>query len=82
MHTISKAIEINGIVNEQHQLFFEEPLTHIPSGKVRVILMFENEDEITEKEWLASALRNPVFEFLKDEREDIYTLLDAKPLDA
>ena len=82
MHTISKVIEVNGIVNEQHQLFFEEPLTEIPSGKVRVFLMFENENEISEKEWLASAMRNPAFDFLRDEREDIYTLLDGRPLSA
>lgn len=36
-------------------------------------------DEITEQEWLKAASSNPVFDFLKDPEEDIYTLSDGKP---
>jgi tetratricopeptide (TPR) repeat protein len=37
------------------------------------------EGEIDEYEWLHAAATNPVFDFLKDPEEDIYTLADGKP---
>lgn len=36
-------------------------------------------EEIDEQEWLQAAANNPVFDFLKDPEEDIYTLADGKP---
>ena len=35
--------------------------------------------EITEREWLRAAMKNPTFDFLHDPEEDIYTLSDGKP---
>ncbi|MEI1373461.1 tetratricopeptide repeat protein [Nostoc sp. UHCC 0926] len=40
---------------------------------------WEDEEEIDEQEWLKAAASNPVFDFLKDPEEDIYTLADGKP---
>lgn len=37
------------------------------------------DEEINEQEWLHAAATNPVFDFLKDPEEDIYTLTDGKP---
>jgi tetratricopeptide (TPR) repeat protein len=37
------------------------------------------EEDIDEDEWLKAAASNPVFDFLKDPEEDIYTLNDGKP---
>ncbi len=34
--------------------------------------------EIEEYEWLKTVVRNPVFDFLKDPEEDIYTLADGR----
>lgn len=42
-------------------------------------LDWEIPDEIDEQEWLQAAASNPVFDFLKDSEEDIYTLADGKP---
>lgn len=42
-------------------------------------LDWEIPDEIDEQEWLQAAANNPVFDFLKDPEEDIYTLADGKP---
>ena len=39
-----------------------------------------NEEEIDEKEWLLIANANPVFDFLKEPEEDIYTADDGRPL--
>ena len=42
-------------------------------------LDWENSEEIDEQEWLHATAKNPVFDFLKDPEEDIYTLTDGKP---
>jgi hypothetical protein len=39
-----------------------------------------DETELNDTEWLRSFANNPAFAFLKDTEEDIYTLLDGKPL--
>ena len=36
--------------------------------------------DISEKEWLQSVATNPVFDFLADADEDIYSMSDGKPL--
>jgi len=38
-----------------------------------------SEEEIDEKEWLRLANANPVFDFLKEPEEDIYTIEDGRP---
>ncbi|BAZ14382.1 hypothetical protein NIES4071_62250 [Calothrix sp. NIES-4071] len=35
--------------------------------------------EQQEYEWLKAVIRNPAFDFLKDSKQDIYTLADGKP---
>ncbi|MGA9382421.1 MAG: tetratricopeptide repeat protein [Phormidium sp.] len=42
-------------------------------------LNYQDTEEIDEEEWLNAAANNPVFDFLKDPEEDIYTLADGKP---
>ncbi len=56
--------------------------------RVEVVLLEELEDtsmndlltDISEKEWLRSVATNPVFDFLADADEDIYSLSDGKSL--
>lgn len=79
MQVISKAVEVKGEIDKNHKLLLDEPLSAIPPGEVRIILMFENETDIDEQEWLSSAAKNSVFEFLKDLNEDIYSNSDGKP---
>ena len=79
MQVISKAVEVKGEIDKNHKLLLDEPLSAIPPGKVRIILMFENETDIDEQEWLLSAAKNSAFEFLKDINEDIYSNSDGKP---
>ena len=74
-----KAIEVEGTVDEQGQLHLDEPLTTFGPGRVRVILLSPDEEDVQEREWLNAASRNPAFDFLKDAEEDIYTLTDGKP---
>jgi len=79
MDIAMKAIEVTGTIDEQGQLHLDEPLTIPGPHRVRVILLFPEEADIDELEWLQAAVSNPAFDFLKDPVEDIYTLTDGKP---
>lgn len=79
MEVAMKAIEVTGTVDEQRQLHLDEPLPIVGPSRVRVILLFPEEADIDEREWLRAAATNPAFDFLKDPAEDIYTLADGKP---
>jgi len=79
MEVAMKAIEITGTVNEQRQLLLDEPLPIVGPSRVRVIILMAEETDIDEKEWLRVASINPAFDFLKEPKEDIYTLSDGKP---
>ena len=46
---------------------------------MRVIVLFPDETEFDETEWLRAAATNPAFDFLKDPAEDIYTIEDREP---
>ncbi len=73
-----QAVELIGTIDEKGQLHLDAPISAVGQGRVRVILLPE-EAEIGENEWLKAAASNPVFDFLKDPAEDIYTLDDGQP---
>ena len=74
------AIETTGTINANHQIVLDEDLPSNAPSRVRVIVLFDEDTDISEKEWMKSASGNEVFEFLNDEDEDIYTLEDGKPV--
>jgi len=73
------AIETTATISATRQLLLDEDLPENVSAKVRVIVLFA-EDDVCEKDWLKTASNNDAFDFLNDEAEDIYTLEDGKPL--
>ncbi|MDQ6786912.1 MAG: hypothetical protein M3033_08905 [Acidobacteriota bacterium] len=73
------AIETTATIGANRQLTLDEDLPENVSAKVRVIVLFSEED-YNESEWLRAASKNDAFDFLNDEAEDIYTLEDGKPL--
>jgi len=73
------AIEMTGTVDIDHRLVLDETLPIVGPTRVRVIVLVDNQDEVTEAAWLKSATANAAFDFLKDTREDIYSLADGKP---
>lgn len=79
MAGVSKAFEVMGTVDEQRQLHLDSPLPLSGPHRVRVIIVFPEETDLSEQEWIQGAAHNPAFEFLKDPAEDIYTLSDGKP---
>ena len=74
------AIERTGKINADHQIVLDEELPSNAPRRVRVIVLFDEENDLNEKDWLNSAANNDAFDFLNDESEDIYTLADGKPL--
>jgi len=79
---LARAIELAGTVDAQRQLHPEEPLPPVSPGPVRVIVLFPDGDDTDEREWLRFLAANPAFDFLRDEREDIYGPDDGRPFSA
>ena len=82
MRVMMRAVEAMGTVESQRRIILDEELPIIGSKRVRLIILLPEETDIDEMEWLRSAARNPVFDFLKDPEEDIYTLSDGRPFHA
>ena len=74
-----KAIELEGAVDEQHRLHLDASLPEATPGPVRVLVLIPELGEPTDSEWARAAATNPVFEFLHDPAEDIYSPTDGKP---
>lgn len=72
-------IETTATIGANRQLLLDDDLPQNASSKVRVIVLCDV-DDFNEKEWLNAASKNTVFDFLRDESEDIYTLDDGQPL--
>ena len=74
-----KAIETTGTF-ENNGLLRLENIVNIKQKKVKVILLFNDEDETDNQLWLQALSTNPAFDFLKDEKENIYSVNDGKPV--
>ena len=74
------AIETTGTINANHQIILDEDLPNNAPSRVRVIVLYDENTDINEKEWMQAASKNDAFDFLNDEAEDIYTLEDGKPV--
>jgi hypothetical protein len=79
MEIALKAFEVAGTIDEQRQLHLDAPLPIAGPSRVRVIVLIPEEADAEEKEWYRVAAANPAFDFLKEPKEDIYTLADGKP---
>ncbi len=75
-----KAIEIISKTDKKGHLKINYPLNR-PDSKVRILLLFEDEDEKDEEaNWLTSVSNNPAFDFLAEEGENVYSLTDGEPV--
>jgi hypothetical protein len=81
MGILEKAIETTATIDEKRRLVLDEPLPVSSPTKVRVIIFLPEDTEIQETEWLRAASANPVFDFLMDPEEDVYSLDDGRPFD-
>lgn len=78
MEVTLKAIEITGTIDEHHQLKLDDELPIAGPARVKVIVLYPL-DDIDENEWLRAAAHNPAFDFLKESREDVYSVTDGRP---
>jgi hypothetical protein len=78
-----KAIETTGKIEKSKLLKLDEPIPIEKKQKVKIIILYSEDDElIEEKEWLSAISKNPAFAFLKNKKENIYSLADGKPFKA
>ena len=78
---MARAIETTATVDDRGRLQLDEPVPADGPRRVRVIVLLpdDHQDDISEREWLAAAARNPAFDFLNDPREDVYSASDGRP---
>ncbi len=75
-----KAIETTGRIEKSGLVKLDTPIDLKNKQKVRVIILYNEDEDINEKAWLSSISSNPAFAFLKEPEEDIYTIADGKPI--
>lgn len=80
METTLTALEVTGVIDENHQLKLDQPLPVAGPISVRIIVLYPTPEDTDEAQWLRAAAANPAFEFLNDPKEDIYTLADGQPV--
>ncbi len=76
------AIEVTGTVSDDHQLQLDAPLPIAGRKRVRVIVLYSDNNDWDESNWLRAATSNPAFADLHDPVEDIYSLADGRPFNA
>ena len=74
-----KAFETTAIVENRDLLKLDRPVNLKNNKKVKVIILVNEGNDIEEKLWLKAVKNNPTFDFLKDTKEDIYSLQDGNP---
>lgn len=79
MERTMTAIEMTGTVDAARQLQLDGEIPLTGPTRVRVLILTQDAEEITESEWLSAAASNPAFSTLHDAAEDLYTLNDGEP---
>lgn len=51
----------------------------LKDAQVRVIVLVEEANDLSDEDWLKASTQNPAFDFLHDAEEDIYSVSDGKP---
>ncbi|MGB3849004.1 MAG: hypothetical protein WA958_03480 [Tunicatimonas sp.] len=72
-----QALESNGQIDKNGHLQLDNALP-VKDKRVKVIVLFPNEEDISDSQWLQSARGNEVFNFLDDPEEDIYSVSDGE----
>ena len=75
-----KALETPGRIEKSGLLKLDKPLAISGKQKVKVIILYAEDDDIDEIEWLSSVKDNSSFDFLNNKKESIYSLADGQAL--
>ncbi len=76
-----RAIETIGRVIDARHI---ETTIPIPVGqRVRLVIFLPSgaDDEMAESDWMEAAAKNPIFDFLANPAEDMYTRDDGEPIE-
>jgi hypothetical protein len=79
MATGFKAFDVNGTIDTERQLHLDAPLPVGGPSRVRVLILFSEDEGLDEATWHRAASTNAAFDFLSDPAEDVYSLADGKP---
>ena len=79
MQAATKAIETTGTIDARHHLIPDETLPITGPTHVHISHLLPEETDINKTEGLQAAATNSAFDFLKDPKEEIYTLSDGRP---
>lgn len=74
------AIETTGTIEQSGRIVIDETFSVNAPTSVRVIVLFPENEDLNENEWLQAAAKNEAFDFLNDPDENIYSVTDGKPL--
>ena len=76
-----KVIEINSKTDKSGYLKFDYKL-EISESNVRILILFDEDTSEQDEEnlWMSSIAKNPAFDFLNEEIEDIYSIHDGEPI--
>ena len=66
---------------ELNMTFIKSLKSLLPNQDVEIRVSIVSKNNIQDKQWLKAISKNPSFDFLQDESEDIYSLNDGNPLD-
>ena len=74
-----QAVELTGRVTEGQELQLDDKVPCDRPSRVRVIILFPDDGDIDERDWLRWAASSPSYQFLHDPSEDVYTAEDGEP---
>ena len=75
-----KAIETTGRIEKSGFVKLDNPTDLHAKQKVRVIILYNEDDDFKEEMWLKGISSNPSFSFLNNKGEDIYYMADGKSI--
>ncbi|MDH4200026.1 MAG: hypothetical protein OEV66_06555 [Spirochaetia bacterium] len=73
------AVNIAGDLSDDGKtITLEHPIKDISAGKVKLVVI-QDDEEVSEEEWLSAIAKSDLYDDLKHPEEDIYTVNDGKP---
>lgn len=76
-----KAIETTGFITRDKIIRLNVNSNITKEGDVKVIILYKEDDDLSDDQLLKAASNNTEFDFLNDEIENIYTVKDGKKFD-
>jgi len=69
---------VGDLSDDGKTIILEQPVKGIPAGRVHLVLI-QDDEEISDQEWVSSLSKSNLYDDLKHPDEDIYSINDGKP---